>query len=66
MTPLVPSIVKVLMNKIALWISNRGNDWTAESAMIASNAIVFFSKSRNLDELEELNRITHARIYLKS
>ena len=25
------------MNKIALSISNRGNDWTAESAMIASN-----------------------------
>ena len=25
------------MNKIALRISNRGNDWTAKSAMIASN-----------------------------
>ena len=41
-TPLVPSIVEVLMNKIALWISNRGNDWTAESAMIASNAKIRF------------------------
>ena len=26
----------MLMNKIALWISNYGNDWTAESAMISS------------------------------
>ena len=32
-----PSIVEVLKNKIALWISNRANDWTAENAMIASN-----------------------------
>ena len=40
MTSLVPSIVEVLMNKIALWSSNRGNDWTAESAMIASNGIL--------------------------
>ena len=39
MTSLVPSIVEVLMNKIALWISNRGNDWTAESAIIASNGL---------------------------
>ena len=37
MTYLVPTIVEVLMNKIALWISTCGNDWTAESAMIASN-----------------------------
>ena len=37
MTSLLPNIVEVLMNKIALWISNHGNDWTAESAMIASN-----------------------------
>ena len=27
------------MNKIALWISNYGNDWIAESAMIASNGL---------------------------
>ena len=40
MTSLVPSIVEVLMNNLALWISNRGNDWTAESAMISSNAQV--------------------------
>ena len=25
------------MNKIALWTSNRGNDWEAESATISSN-----------------------------
>ena len=37
MAPLVPSIVEELMNKIALGISNRGNDWAAESAMIANN-----------------------------
>ena len=40
MTPLVPSIVEVLMNKIVLWISKRGNDWTAESAMISSNDVL--------------------------
>ena len=34
MTSLVPTFVEVLMNKIALWISNRENDWTAKSAMI--------------------------------
>ena len=37
MASVVPCIVEVLMNKITLWISNRGNDWRAESAMIASN-----------------------------
>ena len=37
MTSLVPSIVEVLMKKIVLWISNRGNDWTAKSAMSSSN-----------------------------
>ena len=37
MIPLVPSIVEVLMNEIALQTSNRGKDWTAKSAMIASN-----------------------------
>ena len=40
MTSFVPSIVEVLMNKIALWISNRKNDWTAKSAMIASNNVL--------------------------
>ena len=39
MTSLVPNIVEVLMSIIALGISNRGNDWTAESAMISSNDI---------------------------
>ena len=34
------------MNKIALWISNSGNDWTTESAMIASNDIEFQSKGK--------------------
>ena len=46
MTSVVPSIVEVLMNKIALWISNCGNNWTAESAPIASNGryeLKFFS-----------------------
>ena len=37
MISLVPSIVEVLMNKIPLWISNRGKNWTAKSAMMASN-----------------------------
>ena len=37
MASVVPCIIEVLMNKIALWISNRKNDWRAESAMIASN-----------------------------
>ena len=37
MTTIVPGIAEVLMNKIALWISNRGNYWTAKSVMIASN-----------------------------
>ena len=43
MTSLVPSIAEVLMKKIALWISNRGNDWPAESAMIASNELLTFN-----------------------
>ena len=33
----VASIVEVLMNKIALWISIRGNDWTAKSEIISGN-----------------------------
>ena len=37
MTSLVPRTVEVLVKKIALGTSNRGNDWTAESAMISSN-----------------------------
>ena len=37
MTFVVPSIVKVLMNKIASWISIRANDWTVGRAIIASN-----------------------------
>ena len=47
MTSLVPSIVEVLKNKIALWISNRGNYWTAESAMIASNVKLLEIKEKN-------------------
>ena len=31
------SIVEVLMNKVALWISVRADDWTTELAIIASN-----------------------------
>ena len=31
------SIVEVLMNKVAPWISVRADDWTAELAIIASN-----------------------------
>ena len=30
------------LNKIASWISNSGNDWTAESAMIASDDVMMF------------------------
>ena len=37
MTFVVPDIVEVLMKKLALWISIRANDWTAERAIIASN-----------------------------
>ena len=37
MTFLVPNILEVLIDKIALWISIRGNDWTAESAITSSN-----------------------------
>ena len=33
------SFVQVSMNKIALWISIRVDDWTAERAIIASNAL---------------------------
>ena len=42
MTFVLPSIVEVLMNKIALWITVRANDWTAERAFIASNGQDFF------------------------
>ena len=37
MTFVVPSIVEVLMNKVAFWISIRANDCIAERAIIASN-----------------------------
>ena len=33
------SIVGVSMNEIALWISVRVDDWTAEKAIIASNVL---------------------------
>ena len=42
MSFVVLRIVVVSMNKIALWISIRGNDWTAERAIIASNEEVTF------------------------
>ena len=35
MTVVVPSIVEVLTNKIALTISVRANDWTTERVIIA-------------------------------
>ena len=39
MTLVIPNIVEVLMNKIALWISIRSNDWTAERAIIAGDVL---------------------------
>ena len=39
MTFVVPSIVEVLMNKTALWISIRANDSIAERAIIASDVV---------------------------
>ena len=39
MTFVVPFIVEVLMNKIALWISIRANDWSAERAIIATDEL---------------------------
>ena len=37
MTFVLPSIAEVLMNKVALRIIVRADDWTAERAIIASN-----------------------------
>ena len=34
MTFVVPTIVEVLMKKIALWINIRANDWIAERAIM--------------------------------
>ena len=45
------------MNKIALWISNRGNDWKAESAMIASNANMLQNSSTVMFK-DKSNKIT--------
>ena len=56
MTPLVLSIVEVLMNKIALGISNRGNDWTAASAVIASNGSARFAYRKKPDRLACTNK----------
>ena len=39
MTVAVPSIAEVSMDKRALWISVRANDWTSERAIIAGNVI---------------------------
>ena len=36
------SIVQVSVNKIALWISVRVDDWTAETAIIANNDIMIY------------------------
>ena len=41
----VSSIFGVSMNKIALWISVRVDDWTAERAIIASN--IFLIQKKN-------------------
>ena len=35
---LVPSIIEVLMNQIALWISVRANDFSVEAAIISNTA----------------------------
>ena len=42
----VPSIVEVLVNKAALWISICVNDWTAKRTIIASSALRFFRNTR--------------------
>ena len=34
---LFQALLRLLMNKIALWNSMRANDWTAKTAIIASN-----------------------------
>ena len=46
MTFIVPSVVEVLMNKIALWISIRANDWTVGSAIISSNKKVLLRERK--------------------
>ena len=50
MTFVLPSIVVVLMNKIALRISVRANDLTAERAIIASNVLFTKLRARLLDK----------------
>ena len=42
MSSIVLSIVQVSVNKIALWISVRVDDWTAETAIIANNDIMIY------------------------
>ena len=42
----ISSIVGVSMNKIALWIGVRENDWTAECAIIASNDSVAYYRNK--------------------
>ena len=44
----VPSIVKVFVKKIALWISIRANDWTADGAIITGNEKVSRKKTSSL------------------
>ena len=39
----LPSIVETLMNKIALCITVRADDWTAERAIITSNGDTQFN-----------------------
>ena len=42
MSVIVPSIVVVSMNKIALWNSVGVDDWTVELTIIASNVLSLF------------------------
>ena len=43
MISVLPSIVETLMNKIALCITVRADDWTAERAIITSNGDAQFN-----------------------
>ena len=44
MTFVVPSIVQVIMNKMALCISILANDWTVEREVIACNVLAVIMK----------------------
>ena len=45
MTFVVPSIVDLLMDKIALWIRIRASDWTVKRAIIANDMLHFYKDS---------------------